>query len=374
MKRKPEASDAAQPYSGRMNAKAKPPHPADASQLPSFSAKAPTDALIARIRDLFLVVTTEAEGDYRTHPPAGNPSVELVPSLTVTEIPPADSELVMNACSPRGHYFIPVRQFGTRHAFVLDIDPIAYDHERFQWDPDHLLFHALLLSRLVRDNSYSLTFAARVVDHEDGNQQVIPARVPVYDVTYRLRRDRDWLTSEEAIQLGELLEAFRGIPDRPPWPVVHALNLGEDAVHLRIGQRALLLIVTGLEGLVNTSRRRATNQFVRRVPLLAEEVGIEGVTRDFVDELYTARSEAAHGTPVSLFQPKPPLREGVPDAPQDVQHEEPPEPPIEPAAAEVLAKAQELLRAATRRAILDPAFRAIFSSPENVDARWPVDG
>jgi hypothetical protein len=31
-----------------------------------------------------------------------------------------------------------------------------------------------VLSRLVRDNAHSLEFAARIVDHDDGMQQVIP--------------------------------------------------------------------------------------------------------------------------------------------------------------------------------------------------------
>jgi hypothetical protein len=40
----------------------------------------------------------------------------------------------MNACTPRGHNFAPIRQFGQRYSFILDVDPLA-------------------LSRLVRDHA-----------------------------------------------------------------------------------------------------------------------------------------------------------------------------------------------------------------------------
>jgi hypothetical protein len=60
-------------------------------------------------------------------------------------------------------------------------------------------------------------------------------------------------------------------------------------------QRALLLISTGLEGLIQSDSNRVAKQYREHLPQLADEVGVEGVDEDFSRDLYTARSEAAHG-------------------------------------------------------------------------------
>jgi len=54
----------------------------------------------------------------------------------------------------------------------------------------------------------ALEYAARIVDHEDGLQQVIPVYTPGFVATYRLRRDRDWLTAAEAEELRQLLADY----------------------------------------------------------------------------------------------------------------------------------------------------------------------
>lgn len=249
------------------------------------------------------------------------------------------------------------------------VDPAVYEVARFGWDDGNLIFYAMVLSRLVRDNGHSFEYAARIVDHEDGMQQVVPVNAPGFVATYRLRRDRDWLTANEAAELHQLLADHSPVKDGLPWKVIHALNLSEDAVHLRILQRALLLISTALEGLIQSDREKVSKQFRERLPQLAAEIGVAGIDERFARELYTARSEAAHGSPASMFHvdPEPAAEEEGPEQP----HGEPPEAEAEVAAP--LALAQDLLRAATRRAIQDPAFRQIFKSPETVAARWPVE-
>ena len=106
---------------------------------------------------------------------------------------------------------------------------------------------------------------------------------------------------------------------------------------------------------------------------------MDGVDEEFAAKLYEARSEAAHGAQVSMFQPKP-----ASEQPAEAEEREPngePEPPAEeepesPEADEDMAApvalAQDLLRAATRKAIQDPDFRRIFESDETVGAKWPV--
>jgi hypothetical protein len=353
-------------------------HPGDAKNLPSFISRAPTGAAVVAIRDVVVVPTTIVEGDYPgvDEQPAGDPAVELADGLMLERLPAQDSELVMNACTQRGHYFLGVRQFGERYAFVRKVDPAVYEGERsFGWDDGNVIWFAILLSRLIRDNAHSFEFAARIIDHEDGMQQVIPVNALSYGVTYRLRRDRDWLTAEEAGELRQLFADNWAFKDALPWKVIHALNLSEDAVHVHRGilQRALLLISTGLESLVQSHREKVSKQFRERLPQLAAEVDLEGVDEEFAAKLYEARSEAAHGAQVSMFQPKaePEQRPADGDDPEQ-PYGEPEEPEAGEDIAAPVALAQDLLRAGTRKAIQDPDFRKIFESDETVAARWPV--
>jgi hypothetical protein len=353
-----------------------PRHPGDAKDLPNFISRAPTDRPVIAIRDVLLVPTTVVEGDYprEEEQPAGDPAVEIADSLTLEHLPPADSELVMNACTQRGHYFLGVRQFGARYTFVRQVDPAVYEGpQSFGWDDGNVIWFATVLSRLIRDNGHSFEFAARIVDHEDGMQQVIPVNAPDYIPTYRARRDRDWLTASEASELRQLFADNWGVKDALPWKVIQALNLSEDAVHLRILQRALLLITVALDGMVHSDRRNSSKQFRVRLPQLAAEVGVDGIDEEFATELWNRRSEVAHGVAVSMFQvrPKPeqPAQDAEPEQPQG-------EPELPEAGVDIagpLALAQDLLRAATRKAIQDPQFRQIFASDATVAEKWPVE-
>jgi hypothetical protein len=353
-----------------------PRHPGDAKELPDFIPRAPTDRPVVAIRDVLLVPTTVVEGDYagEHEQPAGEPAVEIADGLTLEHLPAEDSALLMNACTQRGHYFLGVRQFGERYTFVQQVDPVVYEGARsFGWDEENLIWFAIVLSRLIRDNGHSFEFAARIVDHEDGMQQVIPVNAPAYVPTYRARRDRDWLTASEASELRELFADNWTVKEALPWKVIHALNLSEDAVHLRILQRALLLITVALDGMVHSDRRNSSKQFRERLPQLADEVGVGRIDEDFASELWDRRSEAAHGAPVSMFQVRPKPGEQTPDGQPEQPHGEPELPEAEADFAALVARAQELLRAATRKAIQDPEFRQIFASDESVAAKWPVD-
>ncbi|MBX5473740.1 MAG: hypothetical protein IRZ20_01835 [Thermoleophilia bacterium] len=303
------------------------------------------------MRDVLLIPTSHVE----TKDEPSGPQVEraeLAPHLTLERLPDEDAELVINACSPRGHFFIPVRGCGQLYSFILEVDPAVYEDRPYTWDEDHLIFYAMVLSRLIRDNGYSLEYAARIVDHEDGARQVIPFRSGFLE-THRLRNDRDWLTASEACALRSLLAAWLRVKDELPWRVVHPLNVSEDAIRLPFIERALLLIVIGLEGLLRSQPRFSARQFRTRLPKLADEVGIAGVDESYAKELYKARSEAAHGAQVWT--------------PRDQQPA-----PTNVLVQDLLPLAQDLLRAAIRRAIEDAEFRAVFRSDAAVDARWPI--
>ena len=63
----------------------------------------------------------------------------------------------------------------------------------------------------------------------------------------------------------------------------------------------LPLIVGGIEALIVTRIGGLTANFKRRLPLLAEIVGVSGVDSDFAERIYVARSEGVHGSRVGLF-------------------------------------------------------------------------
>jgi hypothetical protein len=335
-------------------------------------SRAPTDTPVVRVRDVLVVPTTYVEGDYPDEEPAGDEPIQLDDDLSVERLPHEDVELVFNACTQRGHYFFGVRQFGQRYSLVRHVDPGVLEKSHYGWDEGHLIFYASVLSRLVHDNGHSFEYAARIVDHEDELQQVIPVNAPGFVTAYRLRRGRDWLTAGEWDDLRQLLADYLPVHDSLPWKVSHALNLGEDAVRMQLLQRALLLIATALEGLIQSDSNRVAKQFRERLPRLANEAGVDGIDEQFADTLYTARSEAAHGAPVSMFHVEPkaeePPEEEEPEQPQG----EPAVPEVEENIAAPLALAQDLLRAATRKAIQDETFRQIFDSDDTVRAHWPV--
>ncbi len=335
-------------------------------------SRAPTDAPIVSVRDVLVIPTTYIEGDYPEEEPAGDEPIQLGDDLMLERLPHEDVELVMNACTQRGHYFFGVRQFGQRYSLVRRVDPAVLEEAHYGWDDGHRIFYTTVLSRLIHDNGHSLEYAARIVDHEDGLQQVIPVYTPGLVATYRLRRDRDWLTAAEADELRQLLADYLPVKDTLPWKVSHALNLSEDAVRMQLFQRALLLLATALEGLIQSDANRVAKQFRERLPQLAHEVGVAGVDETFARDLYAARSEAAHGTQVSMFHVEPTPEEAMADEGPEQPHGEPEPPEAANDIAAPLALAQDLVRAATRKAIQDATFRQIFESPQTVAANWPV--
>lgn len=178
------------------------------------------------------------------------------------------------------------------------------------------------------------------------------------------------MSLDEALELRRLLAAFLPIQDDLPWPVIHALNVSEDALHLRVIQRSVLLLGAALEGLIRTSKAQVTKQFRVRLPLLAAELGVEGVTEELADELYDARSEAAHGAPVTMFRVLPPPDDQEPQTPES------PAPDVgalDAEAAEKWARAQELLRNAVRKAIEDDTFREFLATRDAIRTRWVVE-
>ena len=285
--------------------------------------------------------------EFRAHPPVGDQPRPLGRAVSIEQPGHDLAKLVMNACSPRGHFFVRTRQWGCRYAFVLE-HPFTHAND-WRWDPDGILSEAVALSRLVRDNAYSTQYAARVVEHADGERQVIPFDGYESRQAYRLRSDRDWLDETDAAELTALMVAFDGARELLPARLARALWRCEHLTRERYVDIALPAMVAALEGLIGTSHRQVTKQFVTRVPALAGELGVTGVSGRFCRRMYEARSQGFHGADIDL------LRASAQDE-----------------SVRKVALLQAVLRAAVRRGIEDPAFRAVFADEESIRTRWPV--
>lgn len=290
--------------------------------------------------------------DWRDHPPIGDPPFELGCGLSIVERLPGDlNELVIAACDPRGHFFIPVPQFGVRQAYVRQLDLADYESEPYAWDRDGTISVAHKLSRIVRDNAVSTEYAARIVDRGDGQTQVIPGPVTgEWATAYRAGVERDWLDGDDAGELRNLVHAYWANQDALRGRLDRAVARCEESAHCRFAEDAIREVVTGLEALLKTHRHQATRQFVERVPPLARELGIRGVTKRLCEQAYRWRSQVAHGTRVSMFSGR--AGEETPEATG--------------ARRRTLDKAallQSVLRTAVRRALLEPGFRRTFPAP-----------
>jgi hypothetical protein len=320
--------------------------------------------------------TDASVDEFTAQPPIGSPAVLGPRSHAVDPVPigrgvvldrlsDEDAELVMNACSPRGHYFVPVRQFGQRFSFVREVPLDEWRAGPAQVDAQGLLSDALMLSRLIRDNGYSMQFAARIELFEDGEQRVAYTLEGAGRFAYRLRRDRDWLDPDEGRALRMLLGSYWGIEEAMPERVRRAVWRTEYASWLPWADLALSVLVGGLESLLKTERHGATGQFKTHVSQLACELGIDEVTADFCERMYDARSEWVHGTHVRLFSTgqSEPANRGEREGPGDQQQRQ---------AIDEIARLQNVLRAAARRCIEDAAFRAVFQAADAIRARWPL--
>ena len=344
------------------------------------SAGPPTQSPVGGVRDVILCVRGEeeiADGEWRAHPPVGAldwthghwgepdlrvSAVELGRDVRIARLDSKEAEMVQTACQPRGHYFFPIGAPRQVYAFVRSMPASELDENPYGWDPDGVLDDALMLSRLVRDNGYSKQYAARIVDHEDGEQQVVFLGWAEDAVIWRLNRHREYLDGPEAAELAGLLAAYWDI-DSMPERVNRAMWRMSYTPRLRWADLVLSFVVSGLEALLSVEESKVSRQFSRRGAALAEELGIDDIDRTFCGRMYNARSEWIHGSRVSLFAPATPgAHEGGAAGPGDSDERD--------KLAEV-ALLQDLLRKAVRRCIEDDAFRAVFDDDAAIRERWP---
>ena len=323
---------------------------------------------LLRVRDVIVCASetrnTVSDAEWRQHPPVGVEreryentvaAVELGEAITLTCLASEEADAIMDACEPRGRNFNPVRQFSQLYTFVRERkveDEIGAGPARF--DEDGKLRDALTLSRLIRDNGFSLQYAARVMDRADGEQVIRPLAATNGAAVYRLLPGREWLDRLEAEALAGLLAAKWSV--ELPGRIRRALWRAEYASWMASADLMLLVLISGLEALLKVGYRDVTRQFKDRARALALDVGLEGISKRLCGRMYVGRSDWAHGSHVGLFG-----RKGaapITDAQERQLREE-------------IAKIRDLLRAACRRAIEDAEFRAVFTGDAGIETRWP---
>jgi len=291
-------------------------------------------------------------------------AIDLGGGISIEELDRDTAELVMNACTPRGHYFVPVRQFGQRYSFVRQVPLNELEEHHYAWDTDGTLDDALTLSRLVRDNGYSTQYAARLLDYEDGQRCVVYTHRDDKSI-WRLHRNREWLDAAEGRELAALLAAYWDCRERLPPRVRRAMWRMAYAPRMRWADMVLPILVGGIEALLKVGRGELTRQFKKRVPALAADVGIDGLGEDLAARLYHGRSDWVHGSHVQLF-----VGEGAGADPPAEEERERLQSSDERGALAEVALLQDVLRAAVRRAIEDAGFRQVFAADETIAERW----
>lgn len=310
---------------------------------------APPEVDLSHVMDVVVIPARSDDDDDQLdrEPPAGwtNGPITLMDDLRIEWI--EDSPSYMDACDPAGLNFKSTRQFGQRYAFVRQ--PAPTQPSLFHVDADGRIALALQLSRYVILNSHCTEVAARrLTNYFPGPDQIAPLRNEYRFYAFHALKDgaRDWLTDEDARSLGALLRRFASEREQFPERVLRAMTRCEESFRTPFTETAAVGVVTALESLLKTKRGDATRQFRVRVPAMARELGLAGITKRRAERFYNFRSRSVHGSPTLV-------RAGG------------------RANAEVRAF-EVVLTQALRRAIEDPAFRRVFTTKTTVAERWPV--
>jgi hypothetical protein len=241
---------------------------------------------------------------------------------------------------------------GVNAGAVEDTVPETYtfvrerDAEDGTWDRDGSLRLVIALSRLIHPTSVGLEQSAvltgRITD-DPARITVIPGPIsgPAAAAYITDADQRNWLTERDATELRELLARYQARPLPPR--VRRALWFHEFAACTLDGAVRWALFVTGIEALINVAFDKIAKQFTVRSVAVAADCGVPFSKRQ-ATRTYSMRSRVDHGSATSL--------------PDDELH--------------LLVATEHVLRAAIRRAILDPPFAALFQDDATIERRWPV--
>jgi len=285
------------------------------------------------------VLASDEDGCVRRYPPVSE-RVDLADGLWIGPIPSSLAMLSMKVCAQ------DAPRTGVLYASVLE-NPVGV-----VWDPSAQLQTAVALSHFVRATETGLEYAATVT-FVKGERPVIERAsilTPYRKAWCSNERHRRWLTVEDALVLKELIAQYKALrPTLKRSKTGRALRDFVETPYLYGAIPRALVVSCVLEALVNSGSERSTAQFHHRVPLLAKELGVASVDEAWAKKAYSFRSALAHGG-----DPASPLGGG-----QALDRE----------FRDMVAKMEDLTRAALRRALLDPEWLAALDDPQS---RWPV--
>lgn len=281
-------------------------------------------------------------------PPARFP-VEVAPGIQWAGVRPEIATAVVRATRFRAPF---PRDVPIMYGLVRSDPPGA------SWDEDDALSRVLFLSHFVHANEGGLEYSARLRTNDDGGLvdlyvgEIHPPFARAYCTSGAARR---WLTQAEVNTLRDVVAAYARVkPSLADTKLGLAISTYAESPFVFHGRPRALLLVTTLEGLVNTMPDRSVKQFTTRAPALAAEVDLPQLDRRWAEATYRLRSTMAHGG--SLLGPAADTT-GRDEKLVAFNH--------------TLTELDELLRRVLRRALLDDAFRERVMDP---DKHWPVQG
>jgi hypothetical protein len=281
----------------------------------------------------------DIDGCFSNHPPVDT-RVDLAPGLWVGPVDERLHKLVLRACSQESNVGEAL------YAYVQE-DPAG-----FEWDPTDTLSKAVGLSHFVRATETAFEFSATVRLEAGVPAQAQPANrlTPYLKAWCATDRHRRWLTTANANLLRDLIAAHAAIREELRTSKTgRAITVFAQTPYLYDAHVRGLTVACTLESLVNSGPERSTAQFVRRVPLLAAALGIPGVDKPWAEKAYAVRSALAHGGNVVS-----PLKGGL---------------GVEVEFDRLVARMEDIVRDALRRALLDATWRAILDNPQD---EWPI--
>lgn len=268
---------------------------------------------------------------------------KLAPDI---EVLPPDWDLartVFAACDPPGKY----------HRALVDLRSPLYAIVRYNspnrgssnWDPDQRLQLCVGLSRLVRPTSIALGHTVRIVGELSSRRhKVIPGPIHGFgSQAWTSKPDRDWLDEADFVQLRALLKANANRPFAKRSRLQRALWYFEYTARSHFVDVRWPLMATIAETLLSTSDD-ATRNFVKRVPQVAERLGLRISKRD-ASEMWRTRSKIIHGAAARALSAR------------DLA---------------LYALLEDLIRVMLRTALLDRKFRKVFSADESINEAFPI--
>jgi hypothetical protein len=271
-----------------------------------------------------------------SHPPAEQ--FQLAPDVELTLLDRDLAERVMDCCEAQGYGFPkPVRQSPQLYSFVRSA---SQSGNLWDWKPDQRLEMCVALSRLVHPTSFPLEYHVKVSLNADGELEELIPLVGAYRGAWIAERDRDWLTSNDCLELQKLIAA---LPLALPERISRALWYNEYAARTYFADVRWTMIATALEALIHTDRNGSTAQFVTRTTKMAIAVGLHAFNKDNALQFYDRRSSLAHGQGLGSLRSEDQL---------------------------LYILGEDLLRAVLKTAVLDSQFATTFKDNNSIRQHW----